>query len=98
MEVYCRIRNTGNRAGAEVVQLYVRDLVSSVTTPVKALKAFDKVFLQPGEEKQIKFQVNKNDLRLWNVSKQWVLEPGEFEVYLGASSEDIKLKNRFTVK
>lgn len=98
VEVYCRIRNTGNRAGAEVVQLYVRDLVSSVTTPVKALKAFDKVFLQPGEEKQIKFQVNKNDLRLWNVSKQWVLEPGEFEVYLGASSEDIKLKNRFTVK
>lgn len=98
VEVYCRIRNTGNRAGAEVVQLYVRDLVSSVTTPVKALKAFDKVFLQPGEEKQIKFQVNKNDLRLWNVFKQWVLEPGEFEVYLGASSEDIKLKNRFTVK
>lgn len=98
VEVYCRIRNTGNRAGAEVVQLYVRDLVSSVTTPVKALKAFDKVFLQPGEEKQIKFQVNKNDLRLWNVSKQWVLEPGEFEVYLGASSEDIKLKSRFTVK
>lgn len=98
VEVYCRIRNTENRAGAEVVQLYVRDLVSSVTTPVKALKAFDKVFLQPGEEKQIKFQVNKNDLRLWNVSKQWVLEPGEFEVYLGASSEDIKLKNRFTVK
>ena len=98
VEVYCRIRNRGNRAGAEVVQLYVRDLVSSVTTPVKALKAFDKVFLQPGEEKQIKFQVNKNDLRLWNVSKQWVLEPGEFEVYLGASSEDIKLKSRFTVK
>lgn len=98
VEVYCRIRNTGNRAGAEVVQLYVRDLVSSVTTPVKALKAFDKVFLQPGEEKQIKFQVNKNDLRLWNVSKQWVLEPGEFEVYLGTSSEDIKLKSRFTVK
>lgn len=97
VEVYCRIRNTGNRAGAEVVQLYVRDLVSSVTTPVKALKAFDKVFLQPGEEKQIKFQVNKNDLRLWNVSKQWVLEPGEFEVYLGASSEDIRLRKAIII-
>lgn len=97
VEVYCRIRNTGNRAGAEVVQLYVRDLVSSVTTPVKALKAFDKVFLQPGEEKQIKFQVNKNDLRLWNVSKQWVLEPGEFEVYLGASVEDIRLRKAIII-
>lgn len=97
VDVYCRIKNTGNHAGAEVAQLYIRDLVSSVTTPVKALKAFDKVFLQPGEEKQIKFQVNKNDLKLWNVSKQWVLEPGEFEVYLGASSEDIRLKDKFTV-
>lgn len=95
VEVTCKIKNTGDRAGAEVAQLYVRDLVSSVTTPVKALKDFDKIYLQPDEEKEVKFQINKEDLKLWNASMQRVLEPGEFEVYIGASCEDIRLKGKF---
>ena len=95
VEVSCKIKNTGDRAGAEVAQLYVRDLVSSVTTPVKALKDFDKIYLQPGEKKEVKFQINKEDLKLWNTSMQRVLEPGEFEVYIGASCEDIRLKGKF---
>ena len=95
VDVSCKIKNTGERAGAEVAQLYVRDLVSSVTTPVKALKDFDKIYLQPGEEKEVKFQINKEDLKLWNASMQRVLEPGEFEVYIGASCEDIRLKGKF---
>lgn len=97
VDVHCRIKNTGCRAGAEVVQLYVRDLVSSVTTPVKALKSFCKVFLQPGEELVVKLKIDKEDLMLWNVAMQRVLEPGDFEVYIGASSEDIRLKGSFTV-
>lgn len=97
VDVYCRIKNTGNRAGAEVAQLYVRDLISSVTTPVKALKAFNKVFLQPDEERLIKFQINKNDLKLWNASMHQLLEPGEFEIYIGSSNEDIRLESQFVV-
>lgn len=98
VDVYCQIKNTGSRAGADVLQLYVRDLVSSVTTPLKALKAFEKVFLKPGETKQVKFQICKDDLKLWNAAMQQVLEPGEFEVYVGASCEDIRLKDKFEIK
>ena len=97
VNVYCQLQNTGSRAGAEVAQLYVRDVVSSVTTPVKALKAFDKVFLQPGETKEVKLQIKKDDLRLWNIYMKQVLEPGDFNVYVGASTEDIRLKGKFAV-
>lgn len=98
VNVYCKIKNTGDRAGAEVVQLYVRDEVSSVTTPVKALKAFTKIFLEPSEEQVIKLKIDKDDLKIWDINMNQVLEPGDFTVYVGASSEDIKLKGEFIVE
>lgn len=96
--VSCTVRNDGSRSGAEVVQLYVRDKVSSVTTPMKALKGFRKVFLKPGETQDVSFSLTADDLKLWNKNMQFVLEPGEFEVYVGASSEDVRLKDKFEVK
>ncbi|MGM9796940.1 MAG: fibronectin type III-like domain-contianing protein [Parabacteroides sp.] len=96
--VRCRVKNTGEREGAEVVQLYVRDKVSSVTTPVKALKAFRKIYLKPGEEQTITFSLSAEDLKLWNRDMQFVLEPGEFEVYVGSSVEDIRLQEVFEVQ
>lgn len=92
VDVSCEVSNTGSYDGAEVVQLYVRDKVSSVTTPVKALKAFKKVYLARGETKVVHLQVMKEDLMLWNKQMEHVLEPGEFEIYIGSSSDDIKLK------
>ena len=80
---------------AEVAQLYVRDLVSSVTTPVKALKAFEKIYLRRGESRKVVLQIAADDLKLWNQDMQFVLEPGAFELYLGSSSEDIRLQGSF---
>ncbi len=96
--VRCRVKNTGEREGAEVVQLYVHDKVSSVTTPVKALKAFRKIYLKPGEEQTVAFSLSAEDLKLWNRDMQFVLEPGEFEVYVGSSVEDIRLHDVFEVQ
>ena len=98
VRVTCKVKNSGNREGAEVVQLYVRDKVSSVTTPVKALKAFQKVYLKPGEEKDVQLTVTADDLKLWNRDMQFVLEPGQFDVYVGASVEDIRLQGSFSVE
>lgn len=98
VRVTCKVKNSGNREGAEVVQLYVRDKVSSVTTPVKALKAFQKVYLKPGEAKEVQLTVTADDLKLWNRDMQFVLEPGQFDVYVGASVEDIRLQGSFSVE
>lgn len=97
VNVSFQLVNTGNYDGAEVVQLYVRDVVSSVTTPVKSLKAFDKVYLKRGESKIVRLQIAKEDLMLWDKQMKHILEPGRFEVYIGASTEDIKLKGHFDV-
>ncbi|MGM9700779.1 MAG: glycoside hydrolase family 3 N-terminal domain-containing protein [Prevotella sp.] len=97
IQVTCRVKNTGHCAGAEVVQLYIRDKVSSVTTPVRALKGFSKVWLEPGEEKEVTLHVKREDLKLWNEAMQHVLEPGKFGVYVGASVEDIRLEGEFTL-
>lgn len=95
VEVSCNVTNTGEYDGAEVVQLYVCDLVSSVTTPVKALKGFEKVHLRRGETKRVTMHIAADDLKLWNQEMQFVLEPGEFEVYVGSSSEDVRLQGSF---
>lgn len=95
--VYFTLKNAGDRDGAEVVQLYLRDKVSSVTTPEKSLKAFSKIYLNKGESKRVKLDIKKQDLMLWNVNMKRVLEPGEFEVFVSASAEDVKLKGSFTV-
>lgn len=97
LRISCTLKNTGNVKGAEVVQLYVRDKVSSVTTPVKALKGFSKVELNPGEAKEVTMVLKSEDLKLWNADMKYVLESGEFEVYVGSSVEDIRLKGKFEI-
>jgi beta-glucosidase len=90
-----KITNTGKFAGEEVVQLYLRDKIASVVRPVKELKGFQKIYLMPGESKTISFNIDKEKLSFYNQQMQWVAEPGEFEVMIGASSEKIKLKSKF---
>ena len=95
--VRCKVTNTGKRAGDEVVQLYVRDILSSVTTYEKNLVGFDRIHLNPGETKELTFTIEPRDLQLLNSDNHWVVEPGDFKVMVGASSEDIRLNDRFTV-
>lgn len=94
----CKVSNTGSREGDEVVQLYLRDDVSSVTTYDKVLRGFERIHLQPGEERELTFTLTPQDLGLWNIDNHFVVEPGTFTVMVGASSEDIRLKGMFEVK
>lgn len=89
------ITNTGNRKGDEVVQLYVKDLVSSVTVYETQLRGFERVSLNPGETKTVNFILKPEDLELLDKDMHWTVEPGLFEVLVGSSSEDIKLKGQF---
>ena len=99
IEVKLKVTNTGNVFGTEVVQLYVRDVVASVTTPERALKAFSRVDLQPNETKEVIFKLNtKEALSVWNRQMQHVIEPGEFKIMIGSSSDDIRLKGSIEVK
>lgn len=84
------VSNTGNWPGSEVVQLYIRDIVGSTTRPVKELKGFEKIFLEPGEEKIVRFKISPEMLRHYNYDLQLVAEPGEFEVMIGTNSRDVK--------
>lgn len=93
--VTCELTNTGTRDGAEVAQLYVRDVVSSTSTPLKALKAFKKVYLKAGETKTVELVIKKEDLKVWNPEMKKVLEPGEFKVMVGSSAENIRLNGSF---
>lgn len=94
----CRVKNTGGVAGDEVVQLYLRDEVSSVTTYAKVLRGFERIHLKPDEEKEVSFVLTPQDLGLWNRDNRFVVESGGFTVMVGSSSEDIRLKGRFEVK
>lgn len=91
------VSNTGNREGKEVAQLYIRDMVSSVAVPVKQLQAFEKVSLEKGETKTIKFAVPVNKLSLHNQNYERVVEPGDFEIQVGTSSGDILLRDTVNV-
>jgi len=94
--VTAMIKNTGKFAGAEVVQLYLRDIESSVARPLKELKGFTKVYLAAGESKKISISLAKRDLSFWDVkTNAWLAESGEFEVMLGTALNDIKLKVGF---
>jgi beta-glucosidase len=84
------VTNTGTRAGAEVVQLYIRDMVGSVTRPVKELKDFKKVFFNAGEKKTVTFNITTEDLSFYNSDLKWGAEPGEFAVFVGGNSRDVK--------
>ena len=95
--VTCKVTNTGKRAGDEVVQLYVRDVLSSVTTYEKNLAGFERVHLQPGETKEVTFPIDRKALELLNADMHWVVEPGDFTLMVGASSTDIRLNGTLTV-
>ncbi|MDP4291866.1 MAG: glycoside hydrolase family 3 C-terminal domain-containing protein, partial [Bacteroidota bacterium] len=98
IKVSVDICNTGKAKGDEVVQLYLRDMVSSVTTYEKLLKGFERVHLDPNEKKTVQFSVPREELKLYNRKMQFVLEPGEFKVMVGSSSADIRQEGRFTIK
>lgn len=83
------VENTGRRAGDEVVQLYIRDVVASMTRPVKELKGFKRVTLQPSEKRRVEFTLTRDQLAFWNREMRFVVEPGEFRVMVGSSSQDV---------
>jgi len=83
------VENTGRRTGDEVVQLYIRDLVASMTRPVKELKGFRRVTLQPGEKRRVDFTLTRDQLAFWNRAMRFVVEPGEFRVMVGSNSQDV---------
>ena len=95
--VTCKITNTGDCAGDEVVQLYTRDVISSVTTYEKNLRGFERVHLKPRETKEVSFTLYPRDFELYNIHNEWVVEPGDFDIMIGASSEDIRLKDKLSV-
>jgi beta-glucosidase len=89
LKVSITVKNIGSRTGSEVVQLYINDLVSSVTTPIKVLRAFSKVKLTPGQITDINFDLEFEDFALWNRQMKQVIEPGQFEIMIGRSAEEI---------
>jgi beta-glucosidase len=98
IELQLRVKNLGDRPGKETVQLYVEDVISSVSTPVKQLRGFVKLALEPGETKDCSFKLTADDLALYDADLRRVVEPGQFRVMIGASSDDIRLRGEFWVK
>ncbi len=84
------VTNTGGREGSEVVQLYLRDLVGSITRPVKELKGFNKITLKAGESKEVSFKITPELLKFYNEDLQFVCEPGDFDVMIGGNSRDVQ--------
>jgi beta-glucosidase len=84
------VANSGKYDGAEVVQLYIRDIVGSVTRPVKELKGFQKVWLKAGETQSISFSITPEDLKFYNYDLKWIAEPGDFKLFIGTNSRDVK--------
>jgi beta-glucosidase len=84
------VTNTGTVAGKETVQLYIRDMVGSIVRPVKELKGFHQITLAPGESKKVSFPISVNDLRFYNSDLKYVYEPGDFKVFIGTNSRDVK--------
>lgn len=96
--VRLKVTNTGKRAGDEVVQLYIRDVLSSITTYEKNLAGFQRIHLQPGETQELSFTIDRKHLELLDADMKWVVEPGDFVLMAGASSEDIRLNGTLTVE
>ncbi len=97
VELSVDIKNTGNMFGEEVVQLYIRDLVASVARPVKELKGFKKIGLKPGEVKTVVFKVGTKELQFYTANKKWEVEPGDFELFVGANATT-QMKKKLVVK
>ncbi|MDE3145322.1 MAG: beta-glucosidase BglX [Bacteroidota bacterium] len=98
LDVKVTVTNTGNYDGAETVQLYIRDMVGSITHPVKELKGFEKIFLKKGESKDVHFTLTSEDLKFYNSDLKFVYEPGTFKVFVGGSSDNTKEKSFELVK
>ncbi len=98
LDIQVEVKNTGDRAGKETVQLYLEDVISSVATPVKQLRGFAKLAIVPGETKTCTFRLTADDLALYDMNLRRVVEPGVFRVMVGSSSEDIRLTGQFEVK
>jgi beta-glucosidase len=84
------VSNTGNYDGEETVQLYIRDMVASIARPVKELKNFQKVFVKKGESKEIVFSITTDDLKFYNTDLKYVYEPGDFKVFVGGNSQQVR--------
>lgn len=97
INISCKIKNTGKIKGDEVVQLYLRDEVSSVTTYTKVLRGFERISLEAGEEQIVHFRLRPQDLGLWDKNMNFRVEPGKFKVMIGSSSTDIRLHGRFEI-
>ena len=98
IQVSVDVTNTGQRKGDDVVQHYLKDEVSSVTTYEYDLRGFDRVTLNPGEKKTVQFTLHPDDLALLDKNMNWTVEPGKFMVMIGSSSVDIKLKKELEVQ
>ncbi len=99
IEVKVRIRNSGSLDGKETLQLYVSDPECSVPRPIKELKAFEKVFLKVGESKEVLFLLEPSAFQYWHPEhKKWTAEPGEFKIFIGASSRDLRLSKSISLK
>jgi len=90
LHVKVTVTNTGNYDGEETVQLYIRDMVASVTQPVKELKKFQKIFLKKGESKEVTFSLGLDNLKFYNNDLKLIYEPGDFKVFVGSNSQDVK--------
>ena len=97
-EVSCTVTNTGSRQGDEVVQLYLRDKVSSYVAYDSVLRGFERIRLAPGERRTVSFTLTPEDMRMMDKDMHWTVESGDFEVRVGSSSEDIRLRGTITVK
>lgn len=98
VELSLSVKNTGKLSGKEVVQVYINDKVSSVTTPVKVLKEFRKVGIKPDEVVNVSFSIPMEEFGLWDKDLNYIVEPGEFDIMIGSSSEDIRLVKTFALK
>ena len=94
----CNVKNTGSMDGYEVVELYIRDIQASVTRPVKELKGFKKVFVKAGQTVSVEFNIDSSALEFWNIDRKYTVEPGDFVLMIGRSSEDICLSDTLKVK
>lgn len=97
IEVSVDVTNTGSRKGDEVVQLYLKDEVSSVTTYESVLRGFERITLQPGEKKTVHFTLRPDDMAILDKNMNWTVEPGKFQAWVGSSSTDVRVKQEFEI-
>lgn len=97
LQATVEVTNTGNMEGEEIIQLYIRDITASVTRPVKELKSFKKISLKAGESREVTFNIDREDLKFYDIDMNWTAEPGEFKVFIGTNSKDVK-EAKFVLK